>query len=301
MADECPPDFYNPSLHHEYDMSLVSMSTVGTIMGITIGILSMLSYLPQIIKIYNKKSIRGLNIIYICFCTTNQFYAASNAVILNLPKMMACAQVGFFKCYSSLLAMIQICGLWAMFFPIPLLFVLFHNNREAVTNEIQFRKKKIEFRWTVVLFIFTILDVVVVSFVSILAIAIQGPCSPVARNLAIVLGFISGMIVIFQWMPQLYSTYKFKGAGSISVITLVIQAPGGLVNLAFLIFVSKEKFSTWFSFFTNNVQLFILLSMIIYYHLKSKKKKKTSITDDVDSNKIPLLDSELVTDNKIID
>ncbi|KAJ3426040.1 pq loop repeat protein [Anaeramoeba flamelloides] len=298
MSDQCPSDFLSPDLHHEYQLALVNMNDLGIITGIVIGLGSVLSYLPQVLKLFKRRSVLGINFIFIFFCTLNQFYAAANAVILNLPKTMACAQVGFGKCYSSLLAMLQITGLWVMFFPVPLLFILFHNNYESIKTQRQSKREQKKYKLYAFLYVLVVLDVVVVALITIISVAIQGPCSVIARTLAQILGVVSGIIVLFQWIPQIYSTYKFKGAGSVSVITLAVQAPGGFINLAFMIFISKEKFSTWFSFFVNTIQVIILLTMIIYYHLKSKIKKKNKKKDSIDlTENEPLISNKNINNN----
>ncbi|KAJ3429787.1 pq loop repeat protein [Anaeramoeba flamelloides] len=298
MNVKCPSDFMSPDLHHEYRIALVNMDDLGITTGIILGLGSVLSYLPQVLKLFKRRSVLGINFIFIFFCTLNQFFAAANALILNLPKTIACAQVGFGKCYSSLLAMLQITGLWVMFFPVPLLFILFHNNYESIKSRRQSKREQKKYKLYAFMYALIVLGVVVVALIATVSISIQGPCSVIARTLAQILGVVSGIIVLFQWIPQIYSTYRFKGAGSVSVITLAVQAPGGFINVAFMIFISKEKFSTWFSFFVNTIQVIILFTMIIYYHLKSKikikNKKKYSI--DLKENE-PLISNKYINNN----
>ncbi|KAJ6240465.1 pq loop repeat protein [Anaeramoeba flamelloides] len=273
MSDDCPTSFLNPNTHHEYDMVLVNMSDFSIFLGIAVTLGSLISFVPQVMKIYKKRSILGINFFWVFFYTSQQFCRASNTVILNLPRFLACSQVGFKKCFPSLIVSIQMVGLYVMFFGVPLLYILFSNDYEGSNSTLDIKKRRKNQRIIKVLYILIMCYTISVVGISCFSISFQGICSNIARNLARVLGYFSGFFVLFQWLPQIYSTYKFKGSGSISIITLAIQAPGGIINLIFMIFISKEQFSTWISIFINTSQTLILLCMLLYYNFKSKFKK----------------------------
>ncbi|KAJ3427123.1 pq loop repeat protein [Anaeramoeba flamelloides] len=182
-------------------------------------------------------------------------------------------------------------GVYVMFFGVPLLYILFSNDYEGSKSALDIKRRRKSHLIMKFLYFLIMCYTISVVAISCFSISIQGVCSNIARNLGHVLGFFSGCFVLFQWLPQIYSTYKFKGSGSISIITLSIQAPGGIINLIFMIFISKEQFSTWVSIFVNTSQALILLSMLIFYNYKSKLKKKKEQKKELSDHK-PLLSTE---------
>jgi len=102
-----------------------------------------------------------------------------------------------------------------------------------------------------------------------------GECSSAVINFGFSAGILSTVCTFVQWGPQIYSTYRLKAVGSYSILTLAIQAPGTLVVVYFLLFISKEGISTWLAYLTAGIQQLILLSLLIYYNYKGKKDEES--------------------------
>jgi hypothetical protein len=60
---------------------------------------------------------------------------------------------------------------------------------------------------------------------------------------------------------------------------LCIQAPGSVVIVVYLIFVSEENITTWAAYFVSSVEQFILLSLILYYNHLGKNKSEKGETE----------------------
>ena len=81
------------------------------------------------------------------------------------------------------------------------------------------------------------------------------------------------MSTVVQFFPQIYATFVHKTAGSVSVVTLAIQAPG---NLAVVIYqlLSGSALATWLPFMSSFVQQTILITEIAFFDCFWNKRKK---------------------------
>lgn len=68
---------------------------------------------------------------------------------------------------------------------------------------------------------------------------------PMNKVLDYVMGILGTLTIIAQWIPQMYTTYKTKGPGSLSVITLVINAPGSFLNVILQFSANPAGVSVW--------------------------------------------------------
>ena len=62
---------------------------------------------------------------------------------------------------------------------------------------------------------------------------LMDPDSGPAQTYANTLGIVSAIVPVFVWTPQLYTTYKLKGPGSLSLTMQVIQTPGSFIQAFF--------------------------------------------------------------------
>jgi uncharacterized protein with PQ loop repeat len=62
---------------------------------------------------------------------------------------------------------------------------------------------------------------------------LMDPHSGPAQTYANTLGIVSAIVPVFVWTPQLYTTYKLKGPGSLSLTMQVIQTPGSFIQAFF--------------------------------------------------------------------
>ncbi|EAX82542.1 hypothetical protein TVAG_140300 [Trichomonas vaginalis G3] len=91
------------------------------------------------------------------------------------------------------------------------------------------------------------------------------------------LGIVNAAINVLIWMPQIITTCKLKDSGSLSIIMLILQAPGGLISTAFMAFGQKENWTTWLPIFCSCCQQIILLTICIIYECR-KRKNKVDVT-----------------------
>ncbi|BFU20310.1 PQ loop repeat protein [Entamoeba histolytica] len=74
------------------------LNTFEIILGIVILVFTIISVLPQAIKIIRRKNGEGLSPTYLLLMTCNQVFAGVNSTILNYPTMASCPYIGARKC-----------------------------------------------------------------------------------------------------------------------------------------------------------------------------------------------------------
>ncbi|KYQ88470.1 hypothetical protein DLAC_11183 [Tieghemostelium lacteum] len=82
------------------------------------------------------------------------------------------------------------------------------------------------------------------------------------------LGILASILVFFQWLPQIYTTWISQEIGSLSVLSLCIQAPGAL---AVVFFQWKQNWSTWFPYLATAIQAFVLIGICAYFKIRDKR------------------------------
>ncbi|EAX88233.1 hypothetical protein TVAG_348750 [Trichomonas vaginalis G3] len=107
----------------------------------------------------------------------------------------------------------------------------------------------------------------------------SGFLSIATNSYGIVLGLICSGISFVQYLPQIYTTCKIKGLGTLSLAMLLMQAPGGLANVYLIAFVNKKNWSTWLPIFVAACQQILLICIIIFF--KCTKKDYSHLSDSL--------------------
>lgn len=89
-----------------------------------------------------------------------------------------------------------------------------------------------------------------------------------------VIGVIAAGSIIVVWVPQIWITWKLKGPKSLSVITLMLTAPGSALSIYFMIAYGNSLLVWLPNAFSCAFQM-ILLVMCIYYLYGNRCCKKT--------------------------
>lgn len=84
------------------------------------------------------------------------------------------------------------------------------------------------------------------------------------------LGIMAATCAAIQYFPQIWTTYKLKHAGSLSILMMTIQTPGGFVFAASLAArLGWRGWSSWGVYVLTAIMQGILLSMAIKYEWPS--------------------------------
>lgn len=114
-----------------------------------------------------------------------------------------------------------------------------------------------------------------VFLVAIVSIALVFRFPKHTQTWADVLGTIAGVLAAIQYLPQIYYTWKLQDLKSLSVATLVIQAPGAFVfALSLGLRVGVAGWSTWLVYLVTGALQFVLLAMAINWWLMERNIAK---------------------------
>lgn len=99
------------------------------------------------------------------------------------------------------------------------------------------------------------------------------------------LGTVSGLLAAVQYLPQIYFTWKIKDLKSLSVGTLLIQAPGAFL-FAYSLFlrVGWIGWSTWLVYIVTGLLQFVLLGMaVVFWNQRTQGQGHSEGDTGVDS------------------
>jgi len=99
------------------------------------------------------------------------------------------------------------------------------------------------------------------------------------------LGIMATILASIQYFPQLWTTFRLKRVGSLSIPMMLIQTPGSFVWAGSLFArLGKEGWSAWGVFVVTGSLQGSLLAMAIHYELKGRKSQKGRQGDNVNGD-----------------
>lgn len=230
-----------------------SVSAFGFSLLITVGIA--LSYLPQYFDIYRTRSSIGIAPTFLLLISIAAVSATTNLVLLSYFSVPCCSVISGFECLNSQMSLIQVgtqgaCTLLITWFCV-------HYTDES-KHEPKSEREKLVKVWS------WILIYVAAAAVTIVVAYVVGS-SKFILGFAKFLGLFSTTLTIVQYLPQLYTTYKLKSPGVLSIAMMAIQTPGGFVWTTTLMLKPGANWSSWLPFLTAAIFQGLLLVLCVYY------------------------------------
>lgn len=219
-------------------------------LGITLG--TILSIIPQIYVIIKNRSGFGLSYSTIFLTSFGQFSLVVNVLCFNANLFIGICQFDLSKSFAAYITFANLFLLWFCYLFIvfvKLIFVSKKENKCLVAIAISFT-------------FFSSLILLLIFY----SIGIQyGFHSLELKKYGTLLGMCASVLVYVQYLPQIITTFNMKRIGSLSLLTLEIQAPGGIINALFMWIGQGQHWSTWISVLLAAIQQFILLTICCYY------------------------------------
>ena len=119
----------------------------------------------------------------------------------------------------------------------------------------------------------------ITSIVSAVLIAHTGYDSNYTQRYADASNIAAAIAMVLTWMPQILHTYRLKDVGSLSIITLAIQAPGA-AGVCISLILDGQELSSIASNAVASVCLFFLVAQCIKYKYCSKTAPASPQADD---------------------
>lgn len=237
--------------------------TVALAAVLVVGIL--LSYVPQHVKILGRRSSEGLSPWWVLLGGLSSIAAIGNIMTLPTSRqdMACCKELDPGQCAAALLGVTQIGVQWTSFMFIVLLYLVFFpstvegaENMESSTASLT-RTNPAKRRDPLIVGAAIFISVFVVGLVSVILVFTYPKHT---QTWADILGTISGVLAAIQYLPQIYYTYRLRDLKSLSVVTLLVQAPGAfLFALSLGLRVGWEGWSTWAVYCVTGLLQIVLL------------------------------------------
>ncbi|KAI0392864.1 ATP synthase F0 [Xylariaceae sp. FL0594] len=243
---------------------------------LVLGIL--LSYVTQHYRIISRRSSEGISPYFVLLGVTSANAQFGNILTLEESRadVACCKEVSPFECTAGLLGIAQIGTQWICFATILVLFLVFFRRDDADLSEEELDNDPDKPSWRTALTVggLCLLHGLLVVIISA-SLAFAAP--QYLGRWADLLGVTAAVLAAVQYMPQIWTTYKLKHAGSLSILMMTIQTPGGFLFAASLAArLGWGGWSTWGVYVLTAFMQGILLSMAIRYEWPSNRGENGS-------------------------
>lgn len=238
------------------------------LVGIGVGTGTIVSVIPQLHKFIVKRSNYGMNTLTMCMISYGQIINFVNYLALHSADFVGVHHSPFTSYMPRLVTFFNLFLLWYMYLANVFLNFIFFDKQPRSSRPMSAIRleRKLQLIITAILFIADFISqIIYVVFGTIHGFS----CSPL-RYYGTILGAIGGVFAVCQYIPQMVTTCKIKGPGSLSMLLLAIQAPGGLLSVSFMAFANKDHWTTWLPIFVAACQQGILLGICIFYTLRHR-------------------------------
>ncbi|KAI5362642.1 hypothetical protein Slin15195_G100180 [Septoria linicola] len=246
---------------------------------LVVGIL--ISYLPQHFKIISRKSSEGISPWWVLLGGLSSIAAIGNIVTLPTSRadMLCCREIGEGPCAAALLGVMQIAVQFSCFMIIVFLYITFAPREEdgdtLSSSTATLTKPPPTSRPRDPLIVGSAISISLFLVAAIsLFLVLRYPHH--TQRWADILGTVSGVLAAVQYLPQIYFTAKIRDLKSLSIGTLIIQAPGAFL-FAYSLFlrVGMEGWSTWLVYMVTGALQIVLLGMAFsFWTVKQRERRE---------------------------
>lgn len=285
--DESPSAFSQALSHCE---ALMHPNILATCLAAFLVAGIVLSYVPQHLKIIRRQSSEGLSAWWVLLGGLSSITAIGNIMVLPTSRedMACCKVLNGPDCAAALLGVVQIGCQWLCFTIMSvfscgnatiscplilirvLLYVIYYPETVSASEDISASAAtlidstpKNSKQDQLLVGISYFLSLFLIAIVSVATVSVFPHHT---QTWADILGVISGALAAVQYVPQIWHTWKAKDVKSLSIITLISQAPGAfLFALSLGLRVGTKGWSTWIVYIITGTLQFVLLAMAILF------------------------------------
>ncbi|KAJ6083311.1 hypothetical protein N7467_007446 [Penicillium canescens] len=214
-----------------YCRELASPNAFQTVLSVLIVFGILLSYLPQHIRIIARRSSFGISPYFVLLGVTSGTSAFANILVFpsTAQDVACCQEISGVACFAGLLGVFQVGTQWLCFFSILLLFVIYFPRATSPTDPVSAVSSTPNgptYRTALVVTGLCLLHALATIIISVAFNIRQPAAMPAWANF---LGVLSAVLASIQYFPQIYTTFRLRCVGSLSIPMMCIQTPGSLV------------------------------------------------------------------------
>ncbi|KAI5787153.1 hypothetical protein EDC01DRAFT_660754 [Geopyxis carbonaria] len=265
--------------------SLLHPSVPNLVFSFIIFLGILVSYLPQHYRIIQRGTSEGISPLFLLLGVTSGTCAFLNILILSWGVLGCCGKgIGGFNCFAASMGVAQVGLQWACFAVILTLFLIYFPRASPLDGPTAHAGPSA--KTAVIVVVACILHFVVMAstsfYLSLLRSNADDPAShdsppPPTHTLTVwanFLGVQSTVLASIQYIPQLWTTWRLKHVGSLSIPMMCIQTPGSFVWVVSLATREGTAWSTWVTYLITGILQGCLLIMCITWEMKERADRK---------------------------
>jgi len=210
--------------------------------GLILG--SFISFTPQYHRIWSRESVDGVNEYMIILGLLSCLFTLDGYAVLNKTMFSDCND----DCYSFYLSFIQLLSPLICYI---ILYAVFYHYHDNFHHDIRLR-------------------LYCVIIISLIFSIVSGLINSNFEIFADTMGILSAITSVAMWIPQIRTSMKLGGAGSLSVLALSIHALGCLLTIICQVISSHQKIILLAGYIIG----FLLETFLVIWLLCKKKRKK---------------------------
>lgn len=259
---------YSYSGFVDYSYFFENKELIWVAIGSVIFIGTVISVIPQILNLVRKKSNYGLNPMFVCLTNLGHFSVMTNIICMHTSDFPGLFQISVVRCLPTFLTFLNAFIMWVCYHSVIYLNIIFFDQEPRVKRGMKTlrRERKFAIGFTSSLLI-TFVAVTTAFYVLIF---LKGMNTDSLHMVGHVCGVAAMCIGIAQYLPQMITTIRLRDHGSLSLVMLAIQFPGGFANALFMLFGQHEKWSSWLSTMSAAFQQMILFIICMFFKLRSR-------------------------------
>jgi len=271
MSKTCSP-------HHDWFTALLTGS-------LCLGLI--ISYLPQHLRIFNKKSSEGFSPWFLLLGSTSSAAGMLNMVTMQWGIIKCCRFLSTGDCIESVAGVFQLFLQWFMFTIILVLYMIYYpphlKYAEVIITSNRSRPQHVkttirsdDWRLSITLSSVVAIHFLLLLFVTLLLLGTTNPPSHVPRTplvsiWATFLGVSSAVLAAIQYMPQIVRTYRSKLVGALSIPMMCMQSPGAIAMVLSIALRPDTDWTSWITFAVSGImQATLLIMCFIWRHRQHK-------------------------------
>jgi len=247
-------------------------STENIIIAVFLMVGTAVSYVPQYVAIVRAKSSDGINFLMLALALSSGFLTAINSGILKWTHIVCCLDLYSVQCLKNNLATEQLVASLLCNIGLYILYIVYFDIHptQMETREAKIKKKKL----SILTLMITLIGSIVISTICGILFYDIHLRATILVKVAQTLGYTSSILIAIQWTPQIWTTFKLKDPGSLSILMLLLQMPGALLVMYFQAILNAADASTWVPYAFLFLEELLLVIMCLYYIVRNRRLNK---------------------------
>jgi len=222
--------------------------------GAFLTVATFLTFVPQWWKLFSRGSSEGISSLFLVVSNISCAALAICTTLDDWDDIVCCKSLDFWQCTEIMMEIYQMAAPAICYFSVHVLFLIFFKGDQM---EIPWWRAVCDFVIFLVYFAFSLT-------MAIVFLAVFGYGSREVHYYALFQSAVSTLGIIISWAPQIWTTYRLKHGGSLSLIMLCLHLPGCIL-IVFYALLSHEDAAVWLPILINAAELSLLIGMIVYY------------------------------------